>query len=300
MHLARAVVVAVALVGATLAVGAHPAGAAGPTYPTWSGTREVTYCDPGGQPLAMTLFAPAAQDHPVPLVLQVHGGGWERGHRLDDLASSSTAQALVAAGFAVASIDYRLAPANPWPDQIDDVTCAVRYLRAQAGPLGIDPAHLAAWGSSAGGQLVALLGTSGAAFPGDGQWPDQPDTVAAVVDEFGPADLTDPLWPSYTAGIIRQVFGRDPGPSAALALASPADHVAPGDPPFLILQGTADRIVPATQSEELAARLQAAGDRADLVLVRGGGHGLGTPGESPGTAVQDQRIVDFLQQLLGR
>ena len=94
-------------------------------------------------------------------MLEVHGGGWQHGGRLLSLSQSGPATDLVGAGFVVASIDYGLAPQDPWPDQIIDAKCAVRYLRAHAGDLGIDPDRIAALGTSAGGQLVSLLGTTG-------------------------------------------------------------------------------------------------------------------------------------------
>jgi acetyl esterase/lipase len=228
------------------------------------------------------------------LVVQVHGGGWERGSRYRSLAQSSTARLLVNHGIGVASVGYRLAPANPWPDQIVDVECAIRFLRAHAAALGVDPRRLALWGSSAGGQLVSLAATAG----GTGRWDlgpyrSVPVAVAAVVDEFGPVDLTRTDFPPYTAGLIERVFGHPPG--AALKVDSPVAYVGHGDPPFLILQGTADRIVPVSQSEELASRLRTYGDPVRLELVAGGGHGLGTPGESPGPARLNALILAFLR-----
>ena len=248
----------------------------------------------------MTLFAPVRSPHPPAVVLQVHGGAWQRGSRFTDLAQSAMARRLVDTGYAVASVDYRLAPKSPWPDQIVDVKCAVRFLRADAERLGIGPGRIAAWGSSAGGQLVSLLGTAGPGAGWDvGQYAAYPSSVGAVVDEFGPADLTAPAWSPYTTGIIRRVFGRDPGPSRVLAAASPVTYVSPGAPPFLILQGTADRVVFPGQAEELTRRLEADGVPARLVLVDGGPHGLGNPGESPSPDQLAQRVVSFLGAVLG-
>lgn len=278
--------------------GAHP-GSAGRTA-TFSGSRTVTYCDDGGTAERMTLFPPARRDGPVPVVVQVHGGGWERGGRLVSLAQSTTARLLVAHGFMVASVGYRLAPKHPWPDQIVDVLCAVRYLHADAGRLGIDPDRIAAWGTSAGGQLVSLLATAPSTRPWrSDQYADDSDRIAAVVDEFGPADLTARRWPRYTSALIRRVFGHPPGPAAALAGASPVRYVAPGDPDFLIVQGTDDRVVPASQSEELAGRLARAHVEARLVLVRGGGHGLGSLDERPSPAALSHLIVSYLVGALG-
>ena len=270
------------------------------TFPRWEGQRDVTYCTDGGQPLSMSLFAPAPTDRPAPVVLQVHGGGWERGGRFVDLAQSTTAAQLVAHGMVVASADYRLAPENPWPDQIIDAKSAVRFLRANAAELGIDPNRIAAWGSSAGGQLVSLLGVNDTLAAWDtGAYGDVSSRVDSVVDEFGPADLSAPGWGPYIRKIFHAVFGTASDLSPVLRDASPITYVGPGDPPFLILQGTADRIVPAAQSEDLAQRLEADHVPTELDLVARGDHGLGTPDEDPSPGQIDARIVSFLGEVFG-
>jgi len=288
----------------TAAVRSASTGSHSDRGPDWEGARTVNYCVEGGQKLAMTLFAPAAADHPVPAVLQVHGGGWQHGTRFTALTQSMTVTELVNAGFVVASIDYRLAPAHAWPDQIVDATCAVRYLRAHAADLGIDPSRIAALGDSAGGQLVSLLGMDVTSQPWrNGPYPDTSSRVAAVVDEYGPADLSATDWPHSTARMIQTVFGAWPDSAAvatvgALKEASPITYVGPGDPPFLIIQGTADQVVPVSQSEELAQHLRAAGDVVDLVLVDRGRHGLQTPGQAPSPATISALITSFLQKVL--
>jgi acetyl esterase/lipase len=248
----------------------------------------------------MTLFRPPSDDGEVPVVVQVHGGAWEHGMRWTSLSQSNALKGLVERGIAVASIDYRLAPANPWPDQIEDVMCAVRFLRAHAEQLGIDPLRMGAWGSSAGGQLVSLLATASDMSPWkDGQYRGESSSVQAVVDEFGPADLAVSDWGSYVAGVIHTVFHADPNRSSVvLEEASPLDHVAPGDPPFLILQGTDDHIVPANQSVTLAQHLVAAHVPVKLVLVTGGMHGLGTSAEHPSAAQLDAEIVSYFLGVL--
>jgi len=264
--------------------------------PSWQGLRTVTYQTADGIGLLMSLFAPLHDDHPVAVVLEVHGGGWQHGHRLLSLTDSDTATDLVTAGFMVASIDYRLAPLHPWPDQMIDVVSAVRYLRAHAAELGLDPDRIAAMGDSAGGQLVSLLGTA----PDQARWSQGPDAatsarVDAVVDEFGPSNLSADNWPRATAEMIHTVFGAFPtSGDPTLKAASPLTYAAAGDPPFLIVQGTRDGVVPESQSVALAARLRAAGDPVDLMLVDRGGHGLATPGEYPAPAAISSIITAFL------
>jgi acetyl esterase/lipase len=292
--------VAVCLLVSLAAVGAAfwgrtraPAGAAS--------IRTVTYCVEGGTPLAMTVFDPNAVGHARPAVLEVHGGGWQHGSRLLSLSGSGPATDLVGAGFVVASIDYRLAPENPWPDQIIDAKCAVRYLRVHAAELSIDPDRIAAMGTSAGGQLVSLLGTTGSSSQWDvGPYPDVSSRVDAVVDEFGPADLSENDWPPASTAMIHRAFGTPPGTlgtaGTVLAEASPQTYIAAGDPPFLIVQGTDDQVVPAQQSERFATALRTAGVPVDLVLVAGGRHGLETPGENPSPTA----IASLITAYLGR
>lgn len=265
-----------------------------------SSTRTVTYCVEGGQPLAMTLFAPSTVGSTHPAVLEVHGGGWQHGGRLLSLSQSGPAAALVGAGFVVASIDYGLAPGDPWPDQIIDAKCAVRYLRAHAGDLGIDPNRIAALGTSAGGQLVSLLGTTeSSTLWNAGPYPDESSAVDAVVDEFGPADLDVTDWPPGSVDMIRRVFGAAPGTtSPVLTQASPLTHVAAGDPPFLIVQGTDDQVVPMSQSELLARQLRADDVPVEVVLVDGGRHGLETPGENPPPPTIASLITAYLVRTL--
>jgi acetyl esterase/lipase len=196
----------------------------------------------------------------VPAVLYVHGGAWVEGWRRNtgDLFPELLPR-LHAAGLVVAATDYRLAAQKPWPAARDDVACAIGYLRSHAASLHLDPARVRLYGTSAGGQIAAVLGLTGT--PG----------VDRVADLYGPADLRRPQAEPAIAGAIRAEFG--PG-VAGRAAASPALLARPGAPSFLIVQGRCDEVVPWAQSEELADRLAAAGDPVQLVLVSGAGHSL--------------------------
>lgn len=205
----------------------------------------------------------------MPLAVFVHGGGWSAG---DKRGIQLGGPELLARGYAVASLDYRLAPQSKWPAQIEDVKCAIRYLRANASALQIDPTRFGAWGSSAGGHLVAMLGVAGPRAGFDvGEYADQSSRVQAVVDMFGPADLTT-LVSAPAAPLGKSVFGATSHDDPVLTRASPVTYVAPGDPPFLILQGDQDTTVPPSQSQELYDRLQAVGVPATLVMVKNAGH----------------------------
>jgi acetyl esterase/lipase len=264
--------------------------------------QTVTYCTDGGKALAMDISLPSPRPTaPAPAVIYVHGGGWEHGNRLGGGFLEQLRPQLNAKGFVVASIDYRLAPIDKWPAQIVDAKCAVRYLRAHASTYGIDAQRIGAWGGSAGGHLVSLMGTADASAGFDvGEWSSESSRIHAVVDLFGTADITVSGWPSDPTKVITDVFGVAPGgASEVLAKASPVTWISRDDPPFLILQGDADQTVPAAQSQGFAAKLQAAGVPATLVMVRGGPHGLASPKEQPAPDQLVTMIVDFFARTLG-
>jgi acetyl esterase/lipase len=184
---------------------------------------------------------------------------------------------------------------------IVDVKFAVRYLRAHAD-LRVDADRIAALGTSAGGQLVSLLGTTGSsALWATGRSRRSRALVDAVVDEHGPADFESSDWPSDTVGMIRRVFGAAPGSvNPVLAAASPSTHASADDPPFLIVQGTDDQVVPAAQSERFAAQLRSAGVRVQLLLVDHGRHGLETPGEDPAQPAIASLVTVYLERVFHR
>jgi len=212
------------------------------------------------------------------LVVWVHGGGWRAGSKDRTYAPETLGEA-----YAVASIDYRLSQVAAFPAQIHDVKAAVRWLRAHAEVYGFDPDRIGAWGSSAGGHLVALLGTSCGveALEGCvGGFPEQSSCVHAVCDFYGPTDLpalveqrggTDPrqLMPE------EQLIGGPIADNLELAIvASPIAHVDPNDPPFLIMHGSADQTVFVEQSIAFDAALRAAGVESTLIVIDGAGHGF--------------------------
>ena len=251
----------------------------------------------------MNVWLPQGGTAPHPVAVMVHGGGWKHGDAGPSNRLSPVESGLVGQGFVVASVNYRLAPQYLWPAQIEDLKCAIRYLRANAATYGIDTTRIGAWGGSAGGHLVSMLGTAGPSAGYDvGQYLDQSSAVQAVVDEWGPADLTAPGWGPYASQVITQVFGVSPGqPSSVLRAASPVAYVAAKDPPFLIIQGVADTTVPAGQSQEFAGVLQSAGVPETLVMVQNAGHGLKPAGGVPTPSISqvNQMIVGFFTKQLG-
>jgi len=246
---------------------------------------------PGGDPAEMLdLYLPGqASAAPVPLIVVVHGGGWLSGDRSWE---SGQCMHWVGLGYAVANVEYRFSQKAVFPAQIQDCQAAVRWLRANSKKYHIDPRHFGATGGSAGGHLVALLGTSGGkhVFPPIGGNEKQSDRVQAVIDLYGPADFTTVCSQAIADKSIS--FGYNlttGGGNAAYAFligvkqldedkakaeaVSPVHYVSRDNPPFLILHGTADSSVPFAQSVELADDLQHAGVTALLQRVPNAGHG---------------------------
>jgi acetyl esterase/lipase len=246
------------LVLATSSAGTVAAGDAGtgtsPSTLLDGGT--VEYCRPGGVPLAMDLYRPPGSGRLAPVALFLHGGGLVLGNRKPTgpgalLAGSRfgpVRDELTARGFAVASIDFRLAPAAPWPAPLTDARCAVRFLKANAAALAVDPARIAVWGTGTGGTLASLLGVARGADAG--QYPGQDSTVRAVAAVAAPADFTDlrGLDPLTRASVL-MALGRS---ATTLGAASPLSYAAAGAPPFLVADG-------GRRSAEFADRLRAAG-----------------------------------------
>ena len=261
----------------------------------------VTYCN--GQ--RARIMEPPILRAPAPAAVYVHGGSWVSGN-LDSggFIIRTVGPDLAALGFVVVSIDYRLGPREPWPAQIEDVKCAVRYLRANAHALNINPNAIGAWGQSAGGHLVALLGMAGPVAGWDvGAYPGLSSRVQAVVDMAGPSDLLR-LGDKGAAPLVRQSFISLLGNvapdqvDAALRAASPVTYVAPDNPPFLLLHSDNDRIVPPAQSKELAFFLTLNNVPAQLIVVHRGGHNFDQPGQSPDARQISSTIVDFFIRTL--
>lgn len=262
--------------------------------------KDVTYGIAEGVALKMDIYYPLSATGAVPALAYVHGGGWIGGDKALGAGTYDVAE-LVSRGYLVAAINYRLAPQYKFPAQIEDVKCAIRFLRAKAATYGIDPARIGVWGGSAGGHLVALLGTtdSSAGLEGSSGFDEQSSRVQAVVDMFGPADLAV-TFEGNKSDLLQRVFGTNDHKSDIVKRASPVTYVTADDPPFLILHGDKDALVPLSQSQILYDRLIATGVPATLVIVKNAGHGFvptgGTP--SPSRAELARMMADFFDKHL--
>lgn len=260
--------------------------------------KDVEYASVDGISLKLDLYLPDGRSEgPIPLVIWIHGGGWRAGSK-----APTRAPRTLGPDYAVASIDYRLTDRAIFPAQIHDCKAAVRWLRAHAEEYGLDPERFGAWGSSAGGHLVALLGTSGGVGELEGTVGDHLEIssrVQAVCDYYGPTDfpalldqpsLIDRRMPTSPESLLLGGLIVDLPELAALA--SPVTHVDASDPPFLIVHGDNDRTVPYQQSVDLHQALADAGVEATLHLVGRAGHGGFPP-------IVDLLVKDFFDRVLG-
>jgi acetyl esterase/lipase len=262
--------------------------------------RDVTYCTNDGVDLLMDVYFPWKPAGPSPVILFVHGGGWVAGTKTGTPGMSYFLD-LARRGYTTFSIDYRLATTYTFPANIIDVKCAVRHIRANAQEYNIDPNRIGAWGASAGGHLAALLGTSDASAGWDvGQYADQSSRVNVVVDMYGIHDLTTEYVVGNVRGLDRMVFAAKGPTDPILAQASPVTYITPDDPPFLILHGNMDPVIPYTQSQIFHDRLVAGGVPSTLIIVQNGGHGFNAIGGpiSPTYAEIARTIIGFFDEHL--
>jgi acetyl esterase/lipase len=279
------------------AAGTGPAAAGAASLPLTAGRQVIIrYCNDQ----RARITEPAVLHGPAPAAVYVHGGSWVSGdYDTGGFIIDRIGPALTVRGFVVVSLDYRLGPRGHWPDQIVDVKCAIRFLRANARRFHIDPYAIGAWGQSAGGHLVALLGTAGRSAGWDiGAYRNESSAVQGVVDMAGPSDLLT-MGDQGDAVLVAESFisllGDVPGTQvgADLRKASPTTYVRRGDPPFLILDSNNDEIVYPEQSEELAWYLGVVGVPHELLTVANGGHAFDTVGEVPSESGVVAAVVDF-------
>lgn len=268
-------------------------------------TRGIAFAETADGPLALDLYTPRdGGEERLPVVVWLHGGGWLQGDRSN--LPRDLARTLVGRGYAVASVSYRLSSTAPFPAQIYDVKAALRFLRANAAPLGLDPERIGIMGVSAGGHLAALAGTTQGRPRFEGDVGGEAlaafsSRVGAVVNYFGPTDLTS-LAVDGSGGdverLLEALLGGDLSERRRLARdASPIAWVSADAAPMLHVHGTRDELVPFEQSERMHAALRGAGVASVLRPVPGAGHGHGGDFE---TGVLSAEVADFFDRTLGR
>jgi acetyl esterase/lipase len=261
------------IIACFLVVGASFAAAETPSAPVVS--KNVPYVDNGHERQKLDLFMPPGASSACPLLVWVHGGAWKGGSK-----ENCPAVGMVAQGWVVASLNYRFSQHAIFPAQIEDCKAAVRFLRANADKYKIDKGRVAAWGASAGGHLVAMLGTTGQTKEFDvGAHLDQSSAVSCVINWFGPADFL--RWkdgtiikPSKNDDVVAKLFGGPVMEHQDLAKkASPLYFVDKNSAPMLLMHGDKDSLVPVQQSRDLYAALEKAGVESKLQIYPNTDHG---------------------------
>jgi acetyl esterase/lipase len=237
---------------------------------------DVSYGSVKGVPLLLDLARPRERaSAKLPAIVYMHGGAWQSGSKADGVPAICY---YAAHGFVAASVGYRLSSQAQFPAQIEDCRCAVRFLRAMADEYGIAPARIGAMGASSGGHLAILLGLTGGGteFADKGGWENFSSGVSAICDLFGVSDFFEMPrrhLPDVVNATSKFLGGSiDLVPERYIA-ANPIRHVHSAAPPFLIVHGDRDDLVPLRQSELLHAALKAAGVNATLYVVKGASHG---------------------------
>jgi acetyl esterase/lipase len=224
----------------------------------------------GYRPLELDLFLPVV-DGPLPVVVYVHGGGWQRGTRREPppLIDADFYDQIAAAGLAVAAVDYRLSGEARFPAALEDVRTAVSWVRDNAAAYGLDADRVSLWGDSAGGHLALLAALTGAAVRAVVAWFPVTDLLGMPSDLAGAGAVPDRGPDSREARLLGAPAASVP---ELARQASPVAYAHAGAPPILLMHGTVDDLVPAAQSVRLAEALDQAGAVVELELVPGATH----------------------------
>lgn len=264
---------------------------------------DVPYCTGGGKPLLMDLFIPKDRIRtPTPAVLWIHGGGWERG----DKNGNSGALLLANEGFVTASLFYRLSGDSPFPADLEDCKCAIRFLRANASKYGVDPERIGVAGASAGGHLAELVATAGrsAGLEGDGGWQEVSSKVQAAAAYYGASDFTVGAmeFQHHTGQVVLKLFrGSEKDKPDLYRQASPVFYVSKDSPPMFLAHGEKDDLVPFDQSVRMAEAYRRLGLPVELIAAKNAGHDFAQAGNAPVSPSVDfihQRTIEFFKRYL--
>jgi acetyl esterase/lipase len=265
------------------------------TASPWTELQNVSFPTVDGQSELLDVYTPLtpAPAGGYPVMVAIHGGGWRSSDK--SAFGLRNANAFTREGYVVVAPNYVLsARGEPtWPVNFEDVQAAVRWVRSNADTMGFNPNEIVAEGESAGANLAALLGVYSTQGSGSGV----SSAVEAVVAVSTPTNLTTLYRAKHYAGgaSAAQFLGGSPAQVPAKYIAaSPIDHVSPGDPPMLLIQGRQDSVIPMSQSERMQAELTAAGVPNELFLVQGG-HGLDFPTDYSSLVPE---VVEFLDSNL--
>jgi acetyl esterase/lipase len=245
--------------------------------------ENITYGKGGDVDLKLDLARPKEGSGPFPAIVFIHGGGWSGGNRQGYRGMIETA---AKKGYVAVTVTYRLTQPDPetkvakypYPAQIHDCKCAVRWLRSATGKYHIDKGRIGVTGGSACGHLSLLVGLTddNAGLEGNGGHADQSSRVQAVVNVYGPTDLPVAYADvPQVRDLIKALCGGTPESAAGnYKAASPVTYISKDDPPVLTLHGDQDKIVLVSQATLLDAAMKKGGVRHELLILKDQGHGF--------------------------
>ncbi len=271
--------------------------------------ENVAYGQGGGHELYLDLMIPDEESkNPRPVLVWIHGGGWSMAELTKKYRPTKALIDACKSGFVCASIEYRLVTEKPFPAPIEDCKCAIRFLKAHAAQLNIDPERIGVWGESAGGQLAALVGASynNPALEGDGGWNEYSSEVKAVCDWYCGGDMTHmgacevpevqerakklgikltemkktnadgtPQEIPHLKGLTEMIFGKPGNEAPELSMdISPIFYVDQKQPAYLLMHGDSDDLVPLEFSYNFYDALISHGHDVTFVIIPRQGHGL--------------------------
>ena len=255
--------------------------AVNPIEPTW---KDLNYAGDGKSYHTLDVYSPTSSNNKSPLILTIYGSAWKSNRsKASKYIKKSLIKPLIDAGFAVASINHRSSTDALFPAQIHDVKAAIRFLRGNASEYKIDPSFVGVTGSSSGGHLAAMAGTTShnKLMEGNvGEFLDYDSHVNAVVDWFGPTDFllmdicgSKMVHDAVNSPESKLIGGAIQENKEKASAANPINYISSKTPPFLIIHGMVDLTVPYCQSKVLKMALERANIESELISVRDGGHG---------------------------
>lgn len=260
--------------------------------PGFTAQIDVVYTKGNNWEQKLDLYLPPKQGKPTPVVINIHGGGWNHGTK----ESQTGFNTFFKMGYAVANIEYRLTGAATAPAAIEDARCALIYVIRNAKELNIDVNRIVVMGGSAGGHLALMAGLLGNDHRFDTNCKDVDNVkVAAIIDKYGITDLWDWAYgPRITSKSATRWLGDKAKDGDFIKAVSPIYYVNKNSPPVFIAHGDADPTVPYEQSVALHKKLQEAGVRTEFITIEGGKHG-GFPKDK--STELNKSITAFLQSL---
>jgi acetyl esterase/lipase len=263
------------------------------TYPAgYTAQIDVVYTQGPGWQQKMDLYLAPKERGPVPIVINIHGGGWNHGTKESQTGFNS----FFKAGFAVANIEYRLTPQATAPAAVEDARCALIYIVKNAAALNVDVNKIVVMGGSAGGHLALMAGLMANDHRFDGNCTGVENIhVAAIIDKYGITDVNDWAYGTHiTSKSANRWLGDKAKDEAFIKSVSPMSYVNKNNPPVFIVHGDADPTVPYQQSVDLHKKLEDAGVKTVFMTVPDGKHGQ-FPADK--NSELNKAIINFLKEL---